>query len=63
MTSASQHLREATALAAAHGFRLYRKRRHLIWRNDDGVQVVCAASPSCRHALANFKARLRRYGR
>lgn len=61
MPSASQHLRAATEIAAAHGFRLYRKRRHLIWRNDNGVQVVCAATPSCHHALANFRARLRRY--
>jgi len=61
MTAASRHIKAATKLAAAYGFHLHRKRKHLIWRNADGVQVVCAASPSCRHALANFHARLRRY--
>ena len=61
MVTSAQHRRAATALAKRYGFRLYRKRRHLIWRNDAGAQVTCAATPSCHHALRNFEARLRRY--
>jgi len=56
-----RHFNAARKIAEEHGFHLHRRRKHLVWRNADGVQVVCAASPSDHHALANFRARLRRY--
>ena len=60
MVSGSQHMRAATEVAKKHGFFLYRQRRHMIWRNAAGAQVVCARTPSCHHALRNFECSLRR---
>lgn len=57
---ASAFFREASKVAKTYGFHLHRKNRHLVWRNDNGVQVVCAQTPSCHHALANFRSTCRR---
>jgi len=61
MGQSCRFIKAAKRVAAEHGFHLHRHNKHLIWRNADGVQVVCAATPSCHHALANFRSRLRRY--
>ena len=62
MAASQNHIRAAIKLAARYGFRLHRHRKHMIWRNRRGAQVVCSATPSDHHALANFEARLKRYG-
>lgn len=47
---------ELKQLAHSYGFRLVRSKRHSIFRNADGLTVVCASSPSDKlRCLKNFE--------
>lgn len=43
-------------LAASHGFVLVRVKRHAVFKNQNGIIVVCPATPSdSRRGLKQFK--------
>lgn len=48
------------ALLKENDFRLIRQRKHLVYRNPDGLQFVAAKSPSDHRAAANSLSDLRR---
>ena len=52
--------RDAAKVAKKHGFKLYRKTKHMIWRNDAGAQVVCPLTSSDRRMLRHFEAQLKK---
>jgi hypothetical protein len=52
--------RDLRDLMTSEGFHLHRSGKHLIWRDADGIQVVTAATPSCRHALQKVRSTIRR---
>ena len=55
-----QHIQAISAIAERHGFRLLRKKKHLIFVGADGRwRVVVGKTPSCHHALANVEATFR----
>ena len=51
---------EALAIAERYGFHLVRVRKHMVWRNDTGAQVVCPSSSSDWRSLKNFEQQCRR---
>jgi hypothetical protein len=52
--------RDLRDLMTSEGFILHRSGKHLIWRDADGIQVVTAATPSCRRTLQNVRSTIRR---
>lgn len=55
--------REIESMVGPQGWYLARARKHLIWRNEAGDQVVCSSSPSDRaRAMHKVKKEFRRYG-
>lgn len=53
--------KQMTAMAAEHGFTLHRDGKHLIFRNDRGVQIVVPKTPSDgARTLLNTRADFRR---
>jgi len=48
------------ALAKKYGFKLIRQKKHYIFRNDKGLQLVTAKSPSDVRALQNIEATIKR---
>lgn len=47
---------EIKQLARSYGFGLVRSKKHSIFRNADGLTVVCASSPSDKlRCLRNFE--------
>jgi predicted RNA binding protein YcfA (HicA-like mRNA interferase family) len=48
------------ALAEQYGFKLIRKKTHLVFRNNKGIQLVTAASASDHRAFKNIKSIIKR---
>jgi predicted RNA binding protein YcfA (HicA-like mRNA interferase family) len=44
------------SIAKKYGFRLIRRKKHFVFRNDNGIQLVTAASPSDHRAAKNIEA-------
>jgi len=47
-------------LMHAHGFRLVRQTRHLIWRDRRGHTIVTSCTPSDRRVLNDIESQLAR---
>jgi len=43
------------AMMKSYGFTLYRQTNHLIWRDENGVQIVTAKTISDKRAIDNIK--------
>ena len=53
-------VKQIVSLASKYGFKLIRSKKHLVFRNDYGIQFVTAASPSDHRAVKNIKALIKR---
>jgi hypothetical protein len=51
----SESTKKIVAIAGKYGFKLIRSKKHLVFRNDSGVQLVTAASPIDHRAFKNIE--------
>lgn len=56
----SESTKKIVAIAGRYGFKLIRSKRHLVFRNQDGVQLVTSASPSDQRAFKNIESNIKK---